>query len=276
MKLSWWHWVLGGGAVYALLKATSSDDSSDSGIDIVGSLMATGKWIVNEGEEVAFSNLLPGAMQQYSDPLIEAARTYGLSPWLLAGVMWRESNAGQALTPPNAGGTGDWTPRPSTSTYFKYANPTTGMPPDGLGWGRGLMQLDYGAENAWVINNAWWDPVVNITKAASKLADLIAYFSRAPGAPVQVDSWRLTGYSAANVGGWGEKYGLTSLGPFPDPRPLYGSQLYEAALSAYNAGTGGVLQAVSAGLPASAATAGNSYGTWILAHIATWSGEAYA
>jgi len=218
----------------------------------------------------SFAKVLPSAMQRYAPALLQAGQQYGVSPWLLAGVLWRETNAGTVLTPPGAAGTGDWTPRHAGSRYFAFANPVTGMPPDGLGWGRGLMQLDYGAEHAWVTTHDWADPLVNIGYAALKLAGLVVYFGGRPGVAVLVDQWRLTGYPTAHVAGWLEKYGLASTGPYPDPRPLQGAVLDEAALSAYNAGIAGVLQAAAAGLPPSAPTAHNDYGSWILEHISAW------
>jgi len=218
----------------------------------------------------SFAKVLPSAMQRYAGAILQAAQQNAVSPWLLAGIMWRESNGGMTLKPPGAHGTGDWAPRPKGSRYFAFANPATGMPPDGLGWGRGLMQLDYGAEHAWVMTHDWGDPATNIGRAAFKLAGLLTYFNSQPGIVVPVEQWRLTGYPTAHVAGWLEKYGLASAGPYPDPRPLQGAVLDEAGLSAYNAGIAGVLQAAAAGLPPSAPTAHNDYGSWILERIAAW------
>lgn len=205
---------------------------------------------------------LPRALIQYAPLLITAGQRYGVPSSLLAGIMWRESNAGVALTPPGPSGTGDWTPRKPTSLYFRYADPSTGLPIDGLGWGRGLMQIDYGVHNAWVTSHDWGDAETNINKAASILADFFAYFRRSPGNVVTIDSWRLPAWQAKRPG--------LAAGPYTDPRPLSGIALTEAALAAYNAGASGVLQAMAAGLPASTPTTGGEYASWILSRVASW------
>lgn len=247
MADSRWKWILGGGAVLVGI-AYAFRNSAGAILDKAVSI----------GQEAAFAAALPSGVDDYAEELIEAGEKYGVSPWALAGIMYRESSGGNALKPKGPTGTGDFTPRWSGNLYFKYANPATGLPPDGLGWGRGLMQIDFGAQNAWVTTNAWWDPQVNIDKAASILASNMAYFSRAPGGPITVDSWRLSGF------------GINSQGPYPDPRPLSGPALQAAALAAYNAGPSGVLQALAAGLPPSKPTTGRDYADWIASRVASW------
>lgn len=78
----------------------------------------------------------------------------------LAAIMDRESLGGDALKPPGPAGTGDWTPRHGK------------MPPDGKGWGRGLMQLDYAAHPELMDKTmpdgtpAWENPLENIKAGA--------------------------------------------------------------------------------------------------------------
>lgn len=236
-----------------------------------------GTKIVSAGKEAAFAAVLPPGVKNYAMQILAAANKHGVSPWVIAGVMYRESSGGLVLKPPGPRGTGDFLPRKPTSKWFKFANPATGLPPDGLGWGRGLMQIDYGVHNAWISGNDWGDPQRNIDYAAAKLATIQAYFQQGPGAAVTVENWRLTGLQSANgqtiVQGWGAKYGLKSLGPFKDPRPLSGQKLMEATLAAYNAGMSGVLQALAAGLPASAPTAGNDYASWVISRVAGWAAK---
>jgi hypothetical protein len=211
-----------------------------------------------------FQFALPGDVGKYVFLLADAAKKYGVPSSLLAGIMWRESNGGAALRPPGPTGTGDFTPRGPNSTYFKYANPQTGLPPDGLGWGRGLMQIDYGVHNAWITSNDWGNAPINIGKAAEILRDFYSYFQRSPGGPVTIDAWRMPKFSAMRPG-------LTQ-GPYRDPRPLSGPLLTEAALAAYNAGSSGVLQAIAAGLPASTPTTGGEYASWIVSRVSDWAG----
>ena len=266
----WWGWLLGasGLGVVALLIFKRKD---------IGLLASK---VVTAGKEAAFAAVLPSGVSSYASELLASANRYGLSPWMLAGIMYRESQGGLAKGYEPKGsprGTGDRIPRGSGSVYFKFANPATGLPPDGLGWGRGVMQIDYGAHNAWVTSNDWGNAQKNIDYAASIVANNARFFQAAPGGPITVEAWRLKGLTSPSgqvvVKGWADKYGLKSTGPFRDPRPLSGDKLIEATLAAYNAGSKGVLQAIAAGLPASAATAGNDYADWIIARATSWASK---
>jgi len=50
------------------------------------------------------------------------------------------------------------------------------MPPDGLGWGRGLMQADY--QQAFAQTGNWRDPEANILHGCEELSGNIAYFTK--------------------------------------------------------------------------------------------------
>lgn len=231
----------------------------------------------------AFKACLPAVLQPYADLFINAGRAYSVDPFILAGICYRESNGGAVLRPPGPTGTGDFTPR-TGSKWQAYANPATGMPNDGQGgWGRGLMQLDYGAENAWVVSHDWRDPQTSINRAAEIMAQRLAYFVSGPGNGVEVECYRITrGYGATQA--WNVKYpgtyppctskvnanGNLVTAPLRDPRPLSGVPLYEAAIASYNAGAAGVLQAVAMGLPAEAVTTGQEYVSWMASRIAAW------
>lgn len=233
----------------------------------------------------AFKLALPSNVARYSAEMLSAGQRYGIDPWVLAGLMYGESLGGDALKPPGPTGTGDFIPRGSGSSYFKYANPATGLPPDGLGWGRGLMQIDYGVHYDWFKSGAnWRDPQTIIDKAASVFAEHLKFFSSPAGGAVQVECWRLTtGMPQYGILPWRTKYpgvnlptcsaGAKTVGPYPDPRPLAGAKLYEAALASYNAGTKGVLQAVALGLPAEAATTTQSYVSKFLGRVGAWSAK---
>lgn len=239
--------VIGGAAALLLLNRKTVGAAVSSFIDDLANLAA-----------------VPRAIVTYVPMLRAAGQRYGVPSSLLAGIMWRESNAGASLKPPGPTGTGDFTPRSNTSLYFKYADPATGLPRDGLGWGRGLMQIDYGVHNAWATSSDWGNAATNIDKAASILADFYTFFRRPAGPAVSI--------SAYNVNRWRAlKPDITS-GPYPDPRPLSGTALAEAALAAYNAGSSNVLQALAAGLPASTPTTGGEYASWILTRVSQWGG----
>jgi hypothetical protein len=227
-------------------------------------------------KDKAFQLALPTNVGRWTTQILNSAQKYNVSPWALAAIMYNESRGGDALTPKgDSGGTGDFTPRTESSSYFKYANPATGLPPDGLGWGRGLMQVDYGVHIDWFKAGAnWRDPQVNIDKAAEILAEKIRYFTATPSVKaVAVEAWRvLRGMPQYNIMPWSQKYPRTGTWPVnvKDVRPLSGDKLMEAAVASYNASYSGVLQAMGLGLPAEAATTRQEYVSKFLGLIATW------
>ncbi len=152
--------------------------------------------------------------KQYSAFIKEAATKYNLSPSLICALGSRESNwgLGSDMKPKGADGTGDWAPR--NPSRFGYA-----MPPDGLGWGRGLLQVDY--QQTFAQTGNWRDPQANILYGCNELAGNIAYFSKSSA---------------------GQKY---------DP--------LRAGIAAYNAGRGNVTTAIKAGYDVDHYTANGNY-----------------
>lgn len=230
----------------------------------------------------AFALALPSVLRPWAQLFMSAGRIHGVDPWILAAICYQESLGGTALKPPGPGGTGDFTPRGPGSKYFQYADPKTGLPPDGRGWGRGLMQIDYGVHNAWIVANNWSDPRTSIEKSASIFAEHLRFFQQPPNAAgVTVECWRITkGMPQIGISPWQTKYpgaypaclnGKTA--PLKDPRPLTVVTQYEAALAAYNAGSSGVLQALAMGLPAEAVTAGQSYVSHAATRLAAWAAK---
>lgn len=228
-----------------------------------------------------FKSALPTVLQPWSDFLADCAEARGVSPWILAGLMMRETNGGQArgCKPLGARCTGDFTPRRVGTAYIQasghvYRVGASGMPEDGQGWGRGLMQIDWGVHNEWCATHDWGDPRVNVDKAASIMQTNLAFFSApANHSGVPIDGWRLLrGLPQYGIQPWLSKYGagMPPGGRAVDPRPLAGAALENAANAAYNAGVGGVLQAVALGIPAEAACAGQDYVTWFTTRIAQW------
>jgi soluble lytic murein transglycosylase-like protein len=143
------------------------------------------------------TSALPQRIAQWADPISRAATQYGLSPYLLCAVMDRESLGGEALRPKGCTGTGDWTPRAIGKRYqlgglykacvlertVKDANGESQteripavMPMDGLGWGRGLMQLDLAAHPEIAVGSDWKDPFKSCCFAASELKQNLAVF----------------------------------------------------------------------------------------------------
>ena len=122
-------------------------------------------------------------------PLVDAAADrFHLDPLLVYGLGSRESDWGLTLKPPGPAGTGDWAPRDPAKWGFA-------MPPDGLGWGRGLLQADY--QQPFAQTGDWRDPAANIDHGCQELSGNIAYFTKL--APAGVDP-RRAGIAAYNCG----------------------------------------------------------------------------
>lgn len=152
----------------------------------------------------------------------------GVSPFLLAGVMSRESNFGKALA---ADGTGDH------------------------GNGLGVMQVDKRYHKAFAARTTngtpdWKDPYLAAKYSTKEiLLPAFAFFRRTPakGATVTITPER----AAEKKRGW-------KPGVYPDPRPLSVADSWKAATAAYNGGTTGVLQAlVGEGNPDGTTTGAN-------------------
>lgn len=144
---------------------------------------------------------LPTQTRPYAAELWEAGKIYGIDPFVLAGIMERESISGAALYPRGPTGTGDWTARPPGWSISKHgkivtqlpltdgvlrwkAHPTLPngpyyIPEDEKGWGRGLMQLDFAIHYDWLRSHDWTNPATIIRKAASVLGDNLAMAARA-------------------------------------------------------------------------------------------------
>jgi hypothetical protein len=151
--------------------------------------------------------------KKYLDALQAAAVATALDPILLCAVVSRESAWGLTLKPPGPAGTGDFTRRSPATWHCE-------LPPDGLGWGRGLMQIDYQQEFA--KSGDWKDPAGNILYGSRLLKANIDYFT-----------------AAAN--------GLN----VPDP--------VRAGVAAYNCGRGNVHKALGNKMDVDTYSTGNNY-----------------
>ena len=104
--------------------------------------------------------------EKHLDHIVEAWTKYGpdddstLSAWfpyILLGIGSRESRWGIAL---DSHGTGDYGRR----SWGDYG----ALPADGMGWGRGIMQIDYAAHE-FARTGLWRDPQANILYGAKVL-----------------------------------------------------------------------------------------------------------
>jgi peptidoglycan hydrolase-like protein with peptidoglycan-binding domain len=157
---------------------------------------------------------------KYKAIIDTAAAQSGLSASLIGGIGSRESGWGLSLTPPGPGGTGDLAAR-RAPTQFR----TGPLPPDGLGYGRGLMQIDFDSQELARTGN-WQDPVQNIS-AGCKI---------------------LTGFR--NL--------------LQQRTSLTGTALLQAAVASYNSGPGRVLSAIQNNQDVDFFTAGRNYSKDVL------------
>lgn len=148
------------------------------------------------------------------------AQQIGVPGVVIAAIGSRESGWGLSLRPPDPSGTGDFAPR-----KFPTALRTGALPPDGGGFGRGLMQIDFDAFPFARTGN-WHDPQANINTGCSVLKSNLDLLGR-----------------------------RTSLG---------GRDLLRAAVAAYNCGAGNVLTAINAGNDVDFFTTGRNYSADVL------------
>lgn len=157
---------------------------------------------------------------KYKIIIEEAAQQFNFQSCLIAGLGSRESHWGLALKPAGPEGTGDFVPRFKTRAFR-----TTSLPPDGLGFGRGLLQIDYDYHEFARTGN-WKDPKENIFYGCQLLYD--------------------------NQNSLAQKYDLNP------------SQLLRATLSAYNCGLGKVRKAIHKGYDIDFFTTGRNYSQDVL------------
>jgi hypothetical protein len=149
-----------------------------------------------------------------------AAQKIGVDPVVVGGIGSRESRWGLINRPPGPAGTGDFGPR-KFPTAFRIA----ALPPDGGGYGRGLMQIDFDAF-PFARGGNWQDPNANINTGCSVLK--------------------------SNLDLLGRKTSLS------------GRNLLQAAIAAYNCGAGNVLSAINGSHDLDFFTTGRDYSKDVL------------
>jgi hypothetical protein len=161
------------------------------------------------------SSLLKQAAEaaKFRNFIESSANSHKLLPAVVCGIGSRESAWGLALKPKNPGGTGDFIKRHGS------------LPPDGGGFGRGLMQIDYDAHE-FARSGNWKDPGANIEYGCTVLSQSYNYLKRKTN--------------------------------------LKGRELLRAAIAGYNCGPGNVLKAVNAGLDVDYYTFGRDYSKDVL------------
>ena len=108
--------------------------------------------------------------KKYRAFILAAAKDMKVDACLLCGIGSRESHWGLALRPEGPDGTGDFIHR-TTPRAFRPES----LPPDGQGFGRGLMQIDFDAHE-FARGDGWEDPEKNIAYGARVLHDNMRFF----------------------------------------------------------------------------------------------------
>lgn len=157
---------------------------------------------------------------KYKSIIEEAAERFRFQSCIIAGLGSRESHWGLALFPPGPEGSGDWKARTTTKPFRNSP-----LPPDGLGFGRGLMQIDFDYHE-FARTGDWKDPKENIFYGVKLLFDNRNFLQ--------------------------QKYNLNH------------RQLLRATLSSYNAGLGKIFKAIQDGFDLDFFTTGRNYSQDVL------------
>ncbi len=177
-----------------------------------------------------FTAALPPEGKPYAGVIWQVYQETGIDPLILAAIASQETHFGTAsdCNPKGPGCTGDFTPR----AWTKNPDGTVmALPPDGLGWGRGIWQMDYWWWRSWLDGNDWRNPYVNCSKAASILLDDAKWLSI---------------------------------------RGVSGDLLLRGALAAYNANRAKVLSLIHAAQDPDLATGKNTYAARVLGYATTY------
>jgi hypothetical protein len=198
--------------------------------------------------EQRFGAKLPPVAQPFAQAILGACKLRDVDPFLIYGIGQRESGWGAFLKM----STGDWGARAWTEaqiTLFPHvhrvgvnkAGTPLVTPEDELGWGRGLMQLDYVDQYDWLSKNDWRNPLLNVARGVDVFLAKQAFFaSKALDMPV-------TDGTVVTVNGWFSATFKVPAGNYPDPRPLIGGVLEACSVAAYNAAKENVLRMLVAG-----------------------------
>jgi Putative peptidoglycan binding domain/Transglycosylase SLT domain len=158
--------------------------------------------------------------EKYRGFIEASAKKYKFQSCIICGIGSRESSWGLSLKPHGPSGTGDFIKRKFPATYRNSA-----LPPDGGGFGRGLMQVDFDAHEFARTGN-WKDAESNIEYGCKVLSQSYSYLKKNTN--------------------------------------LKDKKLLQAAIAGYNCGPGNVLKAVNAGLDVDYYTFGRDYSKDVL------------
>jgi len=208
---SWWSSIFGG-----------SSKSKPTPPPVIATRPTTG--VIPQGYfslTTSYSKEDPQMLKQlqeaykYKSFIEEAAQKYAFQPAIICGIGSRESHWGLALKPPGPGGRGDFARRRPRGER------RTPEPPDGPGYGRGLMQIDYDWQE-FARTGKWYSARDNILYGCLVLDQARRFFQQQSG-------------------------------------KLTGELLMRAIVAAYNGGATATLRALEAGNDVDANTTGSDY-----------------
>ncbi|MBE9563266.1 MAG: transglycosylase SLT domain-containing protein [Proteobacteria bacterium] len=158
--------------------------------------------------------------RRYHDIIKDVARRYNIKPSVICGIGSRESHWGLALRPEGPTGRGDFSRR-------RPRGERRGVePPDGGGYGRGLMQIDYDWHE-FARTGKWYEPRENLIYSCVVLDRARKFFDK-------------------------------------KAQSLNKEQKLRAMIAAYNGGATATLRSIKAGSDIDARTTGHDYSKDVL------------
>jgi hypothetical protein len=112
-------------------------------------------------------------VKKYKHIIEDASRRYDILPSVLCGIGSRESQWGLGLKPSGPGGRGDFARRRPRGQRHSPE------PPDGPGYGRGLLQIDYDWHEM-ARTGKWYVPRENVMYGCTVLNNARKFFKRQP------------------------------------------------------------------------------------------------
>lgn len=183
-------------------------------------------------QATAFKAALPDRARPYADFFLEAGRTYGVSPLVLAALMFRETQYGMACkTAACRGSTGrDWGLMQINQVHKEFMRKTVNGRP------------------------AYEDPRESIMYAAAVLRDAVRMMGKAnKDGLVKVPADKA------------KQYGCAVSGSLKDGRPVAGMAQLRAAIAGYNSGPSFAVMALACGRDVDVVTHGGDYAAAVLA-----------
>lgn len=211
--------------------ATEAAETIGEAAEAAGAALSTA---ATSAQLAAVRLLMPKGTEYIADLAFEIGPKYGVSPYVILGITYSESNFGRALRPEGPGGTGDFIPRSPgrcvqvdakgkcaktlqqlvTELSFPIKTDSAGqLVPTTRGWGHGLYQIDLMFHHPFIATGKWADPRAAMDYAVKLFASYRDQIKKA----------------------------VPSIGPL---------DLVRASVAAYNAGAGAVIKALKAGVPA--------------------------